>query len=623
MARDICFLKADTLEIVWQTQPVFTPELVKKWGIDWRKVDLDSYAVAQNYTEISPDLRPYPPGCVYVGARLFEDVDGRIWGLASSDWGDRQTHEITGTSAGVFSFDVGAHKHAFHPIEFSTWGAPELMSPSPDGLKAVRTSPNWELGQAFDAGHDRDKFVWMIDRKYLDVWSVAGQKPVNRLHISDMPSRAYIGSQYAKPEAHLRKLARWSGRAKDAFRMPRGKPPGTKKLNTQYDALRDLRDLRKSQRLSVHWEKDSQALWIETNMSLSRISADGKRGPLLIFDRFLNDEYRSILGKRAPGTDIGIGETYPSARMPLIKTLTTTETDVEICLSDILIRFPQSLSIADAPMLLLTDDMISVSHLPKLSAKDIAAKVPGLIKIKSWREVNVASGLRVLAQTLRHDIKSLMANGLSLVFQVRSSFMDEKQFFQKLSEKDVDVGTEAKEVIDGWCAAIRAQNLMLAGNEEGAGPLCYVLEYLADRDDTCAEQLRNYCILRDGEHESYSRDTVLRSYLDRLGYTHPDLWRLGILYCLLFGRDGRSMVVDGQQVSDWVHTGLLSSARENLQPQDFARFVRMELAEFEKQPDKFAAFGTHAEAASSALQDLLSQLTETPWNLAVKADLLA
>ncbi|MGY9047724.1 MAG: hypothetical protein ACKVKF_11830 [Rhodobacterales bacterium] len=614
MDRDISFLKADTLGVIWRTEPLVAPELRKQWWFGWR-------AVAREYREISPDTRPYPPGCAYVRGRLFEDADGQIWGIGSSHSGDRKNHEILGTSAGFFSFDVAAQKQFYHPNEFSAWGAPALMAPSPNGRIAVRPAPQSELGAAYDAGHDPSIYVWMIGHQSLDLWTVSDQKPITRLHVSDTPVSKYVGQDSRETENHLRRLAAWTQKTRDRYRMPTSKPPGVENLGDGFDALRDLRVLL-GKKLEVHWEENSEAVWVATRYSLRRITVDGRRGPLLIFDRFLNDEHRQILDKRPPGTDLGVGEVYPAVTMPLIKTLRTSKTKVEVNFYGNIISFPKSLAMSDAPSLLLTDDLISVTSIPDLTAKDIAPHIPGLIWVKSWEQDDVATGLQSLADILRRDIFSLTARGISLVFQVQSSFLGEKQFVQKLSEKDLDVVKEAKDVIDAWGAALRQHCLVFSGNDEGAGPLSYLLEYVAERNSECSQQLRDYCLLRDGEHESYSRDTVLRSYLDRMEFARPDVCRLAILHALLFGRDGRFVVDEGQQVSDWVHTGLLNKAREKLQPQDFAHFVLTELAEFEAQPDVFAAFGTHSEAAANAKENLLLQLKDSDWDDACRAILL-
>ncbi len=613
--RFVSFLNAKTLEVVWQANPLFAPQLKKKWLFGWG-------AVAQRYREVPLDTFPYPPGRVYVGSRLFEDEEGQIWGLSSTEWGDRLKDEILGNSVGVISFDVDAQKPSYHPIEFSPWGAPNSLATSPDGRLVVRDSPQWDLGPAFDAGHDPSKYVWLINHKSLDLWSLSDQKPETRLHVSDIPVSKYIGRQGRDVENQLRGLAAWSQKGKDRFRMPFRMPPGSEKLNAGHDALRDLRNLQAQNRLKVFWEKDSSAFWVVSRYSLRRITIDGVRGPLLIFDRFLNDEHRAILDKRPAGTDIGVGEVYPAVQMPMIKAIRTSAKDVEISFYGEVIRFPKNVAMSEVPVTLLTDDMISVACIPKLAAKDVADKIPGLVKIKSWGQDDVAAGLQRLADTLRNDIFSLKANGISLVFQLSSSFLSEREFIEKLSNKDIEVTKEVKDVIDGWNATLRQYSLLFSGNSEGAGPLSYFLEYLAERDSNCSEQLRNYCLLRDGEHESYSRDTVLRSYLDRTGFTRPELWRLGILHALLFGRDGRSVVSEGQQVSDWVHTGLLEKARETLPPEDFALYVRRELDDFELQPDEFAAFGTHAEAAANAKQDLLDQLKNKAWDKECRATLV-
>jgi hypothetical protein len=613
--RFISFLNAKTLEVLWQSSPLFAPQLKKKWLFGWG-------AIAQQYHEVPLDTFPYPPGCVYVGSRLFEDGDGRILGLSSSEWGDRLKDEILGYSVGVISFDTDAQKPSYHPIEFSPWGAQDVMAPSPDGRKAVRESPQYELGPAFDVGHDPTQTVWLIKHQSLDVWSLSDQKPLSRLFVSDIPVSKYIGLEGLETEKRLRDLSSWSRRTKDRFKMPFRMPPGTEKLTAGYYALRDLRDLQEHNRIEVFWEEDSSAIWVVSRYSLRRITIEGERGPLLIFDRFLNDEHREMLDKRLAGTDIGVGEVYPAVKMPVIKAIRTNAKDVEINFYGEVISFPKENATSDAPMTLLTDDMISIASIPNIKAKDVADKIPGLVKVKSWGQDDVAASLQDLADTLRNDISSLTANGMSLVFQLRSSFLSEKEFIEKLSTKDIDVTQDVKGVIDGWNAALRQHSLLFPGDEEGAGPLSYFLEYLAERDRDCSEQLRNYCLLRDGEHENYSRDSVLRTYLDRTGFSRPELWRLGILHALLFGRDGLSVVSEGQQISNWVHTGLLDKARETLPPQDFAQYVLQELEAFELQPDKFAAFGTHAEAAANAKQDLLDQLKNTAWDKGCRATLV-
>ena len=211
-----------------------------------------------------------------------------------------------------------------------------------------------------------------------------------------------------------------------------------------------------------------------------------------------------------------------------------------------------------------------------------------------------------------------MYQEISFVFQAGSSFLDEKQFAQRLSEKNIDVIDEAKSVIDAWCAGLRDHNILCAGNDEGAGPLAYLLEYIADRDANCSQLLRAYCIVRDGEHENYSRDSVTAAYLARMDFTYPAHFALAIFLVLLYGRDGAGFGRDGGPISTWEHFGILSRARESLMPEAFADLVTEELVEFASHPDIFAAFGTHEEACKYAREDLLNQLGDNSWDIEFK-----
>lgn len=619
MNRCLHFLDAETLDVVWQKQPLFVPVFDGEWPPNW-------VSNAPAYKEISGETRAGPPGCAFVWERLFERDDGKILGLAATDWGDQREHDFLGTSAGYFSFDVPAKECTFHPIEFSPWGAKQLFAPSPDGRFAVRISPQCDLGPRHITGKESDAAVWLLHRQKLDIWSLDDQTPVRRVDMSDVPFRRYAGLENIEQvEQRLRDLAMWSCCGSDAFRLPHTMPPGARSLHDGDVATKRLREIYGDRGMmpEIIWEANGEAFWVYRKNSLRRIAVDGKRGPLLVFERYLSDEQRAILDERIAGTDIGFGEAHPAISIPLIKSLRTTETEVEIGFYGDGIRFNKGLAMSDEALVLMTDEMITAFRAPDLSAADVASLLPGVIHIESWNKEDLTEGLRRLTKTLRQDIFSLMADGITLVFNVGADFLDEKQFIDELSEKQIDVVHEMKEVIDTWCVALRKNSLVFSGNQDGAGPFAYVLEYIAERDDACFDQLRNYCLLRGGEHEQYSRDTVLKGYLMRQGLVSTDLWSLAILHLLLFGRDGACMVSDGQMVSDWVHTGVLDEARKQLEPQEFAQLVLQELMAFETCPDVFASFGTHAEASSSAKEDLLRQLKDVPWDVALKSALTA
>ncbi|MEM7508486.1 MAG: hypothetical protein AAF415_17285 [Pseudomonadota bacterium] len=258
------------------------------------------------------------------------------------------------------------------------------------------------------------------------------------------------------------------------------------------------------------------------------------------------------------------------------------------------IRIPRDFAASDAPMIVLTDDIIETRRFPVLKAKDIAGLVPGLVRLRSWKQPDVAAGLELLAAKLRSEFFSLCPKPgvLSVTFQVGASLMGEKAFIDELVEKEIDVIDAATSVIDAWGEALRQNEVTFHGTgDDGAAPLGHLLAYLAGRNDDCSEQLRVYCLLRNGEHERFSRDVLLKGYLDRLGLNRPDLWRLAVLYALLFGGDGSMIVQDGEPVSDWVHAGVLQSARTELDPGEFAGVVQEELTLLISQPDVWSSPG--------------------------------
>lgn len=381
MDRSVHFLDPTKLEVVWSATPLHAPTLSKAQS---------GHARALEYPAISSDTRPFPPGSVEIGGRLFEDRLGKIRGVTTSHRGERTDSEIMGRSTGIFSFDVATKTHAFHPVEFSPWDAPSLFAPSPDGQYVLRQAPHWEIGADFDTGHDPEKNAWMIERHFLDLWRVEDQTPVKRLHVGDIPASVFIGNLGQKAErlglsnstteASIRKAASWSQSSLDPFRLPSGMPPGADRLNSEYHDLRDLKELRRNQRQDICWEPNSQAFWFASRYSLRRIQIDGTRSPLLFIGHFLNDAHRALLGKRPPGTDIGVGEAYPSMALPLMKAIKVSHAGIEISFhNEIIIRIPNEILLSDAPMVFLNDDMISINSLPKLTATEIASN-PNLIR---------------------------------------------------------------------------------------------------------------------------------------------------------------------------------------------------------------------------------------------------
>lgn len=612
MDRILHFLDAETLDLLWTTAPLYAPELR-------RPIDQREYAEVVCYNEIPSQPFPYPapPGCAYVDGSVFEDVDGTVWGLVESKFGDKRIHEIRGTSAGVMSFDVKNKKHDFHPIEFSPYWAKQLFSPSPDGRFAVRYSPQCDLGPLHDAKHNTDKMVWMIDHHCLDLWSIADQSPVRRIHVTDIPVVWHVRNETPREtEEYLRAIASWTQQGEDHYRHPPQKPRNAESFEDVISAGSALSQLRgRGDKTKVFWESDSQAFWVLVLNSIRRIEVNGTKGPLLFPSRYLSNEDVDLLESRPGGTNIGLNESGVTARYPLARSFRTTENGGQFDFYNEVIEIPRALAASDALTKIVLDDMINITAVSQLDVADVAHLLPGLIQLESWSQEDIGTGLERFAGSLRSDLLGFSSDGgISFVFQVGASFFDEKQFIAEVSKKEIQIVESTKMVIDAWCDALLALNLTFSGNSEGAGPLAYFLEFLSQADDSCSDQLRRYCTLRDGEHESYSRDRALKGYLDRLGFIRADLWQLGIFYALLFGRDGRTMVSDGKAVSDWIHTGILESARSELKPKEFAHMVKSEFAYIEHLPDTFAAFGSHLDALKAAKQDLLGQLGWSLWD---------
>ncbi len=565
----ITFLDADSLEVLWHTSTVHR---ARKSGL-FGKITFDHH----------PDVRRVDAsGEVSAGEYIFEGPDGVIRATANPGLKPGMGAKASAHGVGFITFDPETRTQQFVPFEITPYPTmSSILSVSPDGKWALRTAPVVTLsGQLELPGERHARSAWMIEDQAVDLWDVVAAKPVRRIMVSRVPGAVRADDEGATLDKLLA-YAAWSQSTKDPFLNPKRPPPDHKAGAMIVKDHRPILDLRRNQRgMKGVWEADSGAFWFGQAHSARRITLDGDVGPLMILDPLLNDGLRTMLAAHPDGVDLGNGESLPHGTPIYSKSVQDAGRDVWIRLGQRAIFLPKAMT--PPQMHVMSDADLKSKDLPKIKAADIARTLPGVVKLGGWAPEKVTAALAALQTKLTDEFDTVVSTyGPSIQIHSGSTFLSEQKFFRKVGDKDIDVVAEIRMLCAAWYETLRTRDRVFAGSEGNPGaPLSAALAYVAERADDCADLIRDACIWRDGEHEDFTRDVVLRGYIERLGMDHSDGLALAVFEPLLFEVDGRSHVKDGKIISEWVRNGVLDAARTRLSPEDFVAQVLRERNRF-------------------------------------------
>ncbi len=261
---------------------------------------------------------------------------------------------------------------------------------------------------------------------------------------------------------------------------------------------------------------------------------------------------------------------------------------------------------------------------PELTSQDTGPLLAGPVSVAGWTVEAVTIALTDLASRIETDLDGLRGrgDGLMLTFHVAGDYLDDWAFFDRLREHRLDVTDAVRRLLRTYSATIRSREIVLAVEDGSkAGPMGAAMGWLMAQTDDCANELRDFVIYRDGEHDKASVNNLLLPYVAKRDYCDAQAWRLGILVALLYDRDGVSFYQDGKGISSWMQSGVLPATRDRIAPEVFAAHIAAEAADFLTHPDVFAAFGTHADTLSNSLQSLELDLGRSAWDLACRTAL--
>lgn len=499
---------------------------------------------------------------------------------------------------GIFEIDI--RKREFRLVQFDLGPADQdfhggFNSISPDGRWGIREATDLHIER-----HDRlksDHGNWYLVTRAFELWDLHDQ--CIKAEFPAAPEPVLIYERSIKEALAYYDWLKAGDKARGPFgmfgRVPKAPLPGHEAHPHK------PRSHLRGESHQFRWEPDSLGVWLVRRYSMMRFDLVGTSGPLIFPDIGLGDAQRTALDGKQDGVDIGRGEAYPHARgCSLIRSISKPQFG--------LVRFDFYGTILDLPVPYERSDANGpVQSIPKLTARDIEADMPAVIPVKGWTQQAVNEALVDLGSRFEAGLDDLVSgNGLTLLFKHRSAFLDEWTFFEKLREKELVDIPILRELLTRWCDALGDRQWYFTSDEtRAAGPMSGALDCLASRDGNCHDILRQYCLKRDGEHESYSRDVVLLGFLERGKLSEIDTLRLAVFFVFLRDQDGRFSVEDGKVVYPWNELGILQAARSQIEPHDFAQLIF----------DEAAQWGENAKGTNDVINGLAGDLDlSEPWD---------
>jgi hypothetical protein len=330
---------------------------------------------------------------------------------------------------------------------------------------------------------------------------------------------------------------------------------------------------------AVTWEQDEIGFWIqfgrwsETMVLFRRTGIDGSLSPLFAFARFRDT------GKTAHQDFAGFADADRVA--------------IQTASGRVYLR--RSWCDSEAPLRLVTEDEdgFDPSILPPTMEKppeDAVARALGparrhLVTLADFSRDAVAACLDALAGDVGTRLGALVwREGFRIVFEmafvVAGDTVPEAEFFRHVHETRLPVVQELRALLTAYLAA---QARLLGGppgheqiwGPDGMGAFGPAMQALLLLDPGAHDVFREYLARRDGEHEVYSTDVIMRSVVAAHGWNDPVLQRLGFHCALIRARDGRR--ASPGLLNEY---GLLDAAEGTVSAAAFAAMIAEEIDGF-------------------------------------------
>ncbi|MCJ2130070.1 hypothetical protein [Methylobacterium sp. E-045] len=334
---------------------------------------------------------------------------------------------------------------------------------------------------------------------------------------------------------------------------------------------------------TVVWEPSETAFWVQyghfwdKRAEFQRIGLDGSLSPVFDFQRFHGTKILADIADAAHAEHVEI-QAFPDA-----------------------VRIQRDWCASDVPVRSISQDedgfRASVWSGPKEAAvRRFMARWnrPHVVVVEAFSQAAVAEGLRRLTHDIRERLADLLQTDvLELSFVVGGRAMTETAFFARVSRDRIAVVPMLRELLTTYLdvhpRAVEARGLyrQIWGPKESHGALAAAMLALLRLDPDAHDVFRGYLARRDGEHETYTTNVMMKTYIAETGWRDRAMIDFGVYFALIRHRDGL-INLNGGFLEEY---GLLDAVESMMSADDFAEAMLGELDRFVEIPDIDCRFG--------------------------------
>jgi len=326
----------------------------------------------------------------------------------------------------------------------------------------------------------------------------------------------------------------------------------------------------------VVWEPAETGFWVQfggnsRRIEFQRVGLDGSLSPVFAFQRFRDSKFPVIQA---------IVDLADPRRVEIKAFFDSVYIQRDWCNSGVPFR-----------MISEAEDGFRQStrpYPPEVAVKRFLAPFERrhVVVVHEFSEAAIDDALRRLTRDVSERLPDLLQKDVfELSFKVGKRTMTETAFFARLTQERIPVASALRELLTTYLTVqprvVEAKRIFRQiWGPENQGALGPAMLALLRLDPRAHDVFRDYLARRDGEHETYSTDVIMKLYIQETGWRDRAMTSFGIYFALIRHWDGR-MAVAGGLLDEY---GLLRPAEGMLDADEFASLIVQEVDQFVANP---------------------------------------
>jgi hypothetical protein len=332
----------------------------------------------------------------------------------------------------------------------------------------------------------------------------------------------------------------------------------------------------------VVWEPDETGFWVQLGgnsrpgsrtrlTDYQRVGLDGSLSPLFSFQRFRDGKFS------VPQNIVGFAD--------------LNRVEIRAYFDSAYIQ--RAWCNSDAPFRMISEDEDGFRpstwpYPPKDAVKRFLAQSQRhhVLVVHEFSEAGIVDALQRLTHDIRERLAALLQREVfELSFKVGERTMSEIAFFACLTQERIPVASALRELLETYLTVqprvVEAKGFFRQiWGPENQGALGPAMLTLLRLDQSAHDVFRDYLAKRDGEHETYSTDVLMKTYIQETGWRDRAMVGFGVYFALIRHRDGR-LALAGGLLNEY---GLLPAAEAIISADDFASLIMQEIDQFAVNP---------------------------------------